>query len=281
MEKKDVRVIETFVKLQLAAEALIGFTADTANGQEISADDQNLIKALEAGNGHASIFTPQAARTFANEWTILKQQASTSTGFSATLFQFKGKDDPARGLTAGQYVLSFRSTEFIDDAVRDNQETNSMEIKEFGWAFGQISDMEKFWAGLREDVHTKGVAVTGYSLGGHLATAFTLMHPDKVSVTYTFNGAGVGDIKGATTAAQVGTGLQTVIKKFDDYRQGIGVESVFTDPVARKMYQAFRAWYSTSQTASAQEIKARVLTDIVKVKTPSCVKPPPPPRAPD
>jgi hypothetical protein len=37
--------------------------------------------------------------------------------------------------------MSFRSTEFIDDAARDNQATNAMEIKEAGFAFGQIRDM--------------------------------------------------------------------------------------------------------------------------------------------
>lgn len=216
----------------------------------VSADD--LILALKFGNGHASKFPDESAKKLLDEWAVVKQQASTSTGFSATLFQFKGKDgeagadDPVRGLTAGQYVLSFRSTEFIDDAVRDNQETNSMEIQKFGWAFGQISDMEKFWSGLKDDVHSKGVSVTGYSLGGHLATAFTLMHSDKVNAAYTFNGAGVGDIKGANTATETGAGLIAVIKKFDDYRRGIGLEETFSDPGAKRLYKEMRDWYAAN-----------------------------------
>ena len=164
MDKKNARVIETYAKLQLAAEALIDVIAKDANGQERAADGVVLIQALKEGNTHASKFTSEAAEKFASEWTVVKQQASTSTGFSATLFRYKGKDgkgDPSLGLMPGQYVLSFRSTEFIDDAVRDNQEKNSMKIKEFGWAFGQIPDMEKFRSGLDEDARSKGVTATG------------------------------------------------------------------------------------------------------------------------
>ena len=42
--------------------------------------------------------------------------------------------------------MSFRITEFLDDNARDNMATNTMELKEFGWAFGQIADMEKWYA---------------------------------------------------------------------------------------------------------------------------------------
>lgn len=45
-------------------------------------------------------------------------------------------------------VLSFRSTEFIDDEVRDSQSSN-VDIKEQGWAFGQIADMEAWYADLK------------------------------------------------------------------------------------------------------------------------------------
>ncbi len=78
-----------------------------------------------------------------------------------------------------------------------------MEITEFGWAFGQISDMEKFWSGLDEDVHSNGVLVTGYSLGGNMATSFAFLckgegtkNPVAVKEVYTFNGAGIGTVTG-------------------------------------------------------------------------------------
>ena len=39
------------------------------------------------------------------------------------------------------------------------------------------------------------LTVTGYSLGGHLATAFNTLYPATSKATYTFNGAGVGRAK--------------------------------------------------------------------------------------
>ena len=47
--------------------------------------------------------------------------------------------------------MSFRSTEFIDDAARDNQATNTFEIKDTGFAWGQIADMEAWYAELKAD----------------------------------------------------------------------------------------------------------------------------------
>jgi hypothetical protein len=100
---------------------------------------------------------------------------------------------------AGELTLSFRSTEFIDDAVRDGKSTNELEIKELGWAFGQIAEMEAWYAQLRADPNLLGGGqnfnVTGYSLGGHLATAFNILRREAggaspILNTYTFNGAG-------------------------------------------------------------------------------------------
>lgn len=94
--------------------------------------------------------------------------------------------------------------------MRDNKATNQLEIKDLGWAFGQISEMEAWYAQLRADPNLlsgKTFNVTGYSLGGHLATAFNILrredfdatgNPDANPVinTYTFNGAGTGAILG-------------------------------------------------------------------------------------
>ena len=121
--------------------------------------------------------------------------------FSGTLFKCT-KEDEALGYHKGELVLSFRSTEFIDDAARDNEATNKLEIKEFGYAFGQIADMEAWYRELNKDpalLKGKNFSVTGYSLGGHLATAFTRMRRDegeqsRISAVYTFNGAGVGEL---------------------------------------------------------------------------------------
>jgi HlyD family secretion protein len=47
--------------------------------------------------------------------------------------------DVFRSKTSGELVLTFRSTEFLDDAARDSEATNKLEIKEKGFAFGQVS----------------------------------------------------------------------------------------------------------------------------------------------
>ena len=124
--------VSTYLKyanLQMAAEALFtdGFSGLIP------------LDVLTTGNNRTSKFTPTQATQFAAEWKVAAHKANTGTGFSGTLFECL-VDDPTRGFVAGQLVLSFRSTEFIDDAARDNQATNTMELKPFGWAFGQIAD---------------------------------------------------------------------------------------------------------------------------------------------
>lgn len=115
------------VSLQMAAEAFL----IKANGDPLEGND--LVSALERGNLHSSRFTAADAENFVSHWRVVAQQDDTSTGFSGTLFECI-LGDPSTGAVIGEKVISFRSTEFIDDAVRDNQETNSSEIKETGWA---------------------------------------------------------------------------------------------------------------------------------------------------
>ncbi|QLH50831.1 MAG: hypothetical protein HWD57_14310 [Candidatus Accumulibacter cognatus] len=182
-----------YASLQMAAEAFI--RDEETNILRDSNED--LTDALKEGNKHTSRFPESEARKFADTWEVLDQRANTPTGFSGTLFR-RVRDDPATGAKAGELVLSFRSTEFIDDTVRDNEATNVKEIKETGWAWGQIADMETWYDELRRDpgkLQGQTFSVTGYSLGGHLATAFHLPHSDDVKEVVTFNGAGVGKVK--------------------------------------------------------------------------------------
>ena len=163
-----------YASLQMAAEALFvskNEAPGTKLGGPLSAE------VLTVGNERASKFTAAQANEFKDDWTVVEQISNTETGFSGTLFRAL-RSDASKGITAGELVLSFRSTEFLDDSARDNQATNSMEIKPFGWAFGQIADMENWYARLRSSGKIPGgvdFAVTGYSLGGHLATAFNLL----------------------------------------------------------------------------------------------------------
>lgn len=196
--------IATYLKyanLQMAAEARLDLFSAT-------------VPALIFGNDRSSKFTQtQADQFIADGWTVVDHKANTSTGFSGTLF---------KNTQTGELVMSFRSTEFADDAVRDNQATNALEIREKGWAFGQIADMETWFAGLKFDGKLDPgvpITITGYSLGGHLATAVNLLHKDDLTAfgaplireTYTFNGAGVGQINAGHT-------LQEVVDTFNQYR---------------------------------------------------------------
>ncbi|MBR6027231.1 MAG: hypothetical protein IK065_06530, partial [Neisseriaceae bacterium] len=183
----------TYANLQIAAEALYGHLTSPAgtiadvskiNGN-LTGEDGYLVK----GNNHSSKFTTTQAEQFAKDWKVVQHIANTKSGFSGTLFEKSN----------GELVLSFRSTEFVEDQVRDCVATNTLEIAETGWAFGQISDMEQWFQNLKKEgliPNGKQITVTGYSLGGHLATAFHILHQDEnlIKNTFTFNGAGVGSV---------------------------------------------------------------------------------------
>ena len=175
-----------YADLQMASEA---FLVSNDPPYALKAD---LLVALKVGNNHASKFTEIQAKQFLLEWEVVAQQPNTGTGFSGTLFKKRGTDE---------LVMSFRSTEFVDDAARDNQATNDLEIKTTGFAWGQIRDMEAWYAQLLQEgkVSPGTFSVTGYSLGGHLATAFNLLHPKAATQVVTFNGAGVGLVKAGET----------------------------------------------------------------------------------
>jgi dienelactone hydrolase len=46
-------------------------------------------------------------------------------------------------------------------------------------------------------------AVTGYSLGGHLASAFNLLYPNQAKQVVTFNGADVGSLEQGVPAQEL------------------------------------------------------------------------------
>ncbi len=189
--------------MQMAAEAFL------IEGDEIAPPPADVSDRLRRGNTHASVFTPSQASQFSSGYEVLAQYRNDpldqsqegdrlQTGFPATLF---------RNRATGELTLSFRSTEFIDDAVRDGKATNELEIKDLGWAFGQIAEMEAWYkntlTGLGGPLVGKSFNVTGYSLGGHLATAFNILRREEfvttptlnpITATYTFNGAGTGAI---------------------------------------------------------------------------------------
>ena len=230
-----------YANLQMASESLFGEDATLGvltPGKTIkgSLSDFDLVN----GNNHASKFPTQLATDFATGWEVVEHKSNTATGFSGTLFRYTGLTDESKGLVNGEQVISFRSTEFIDDAVRDNQVTNAMEIKEHGWAFGQIADM-KLWV---DSLYQNGkidtarfVYVTGYSLGAHVATAFNLLYPNFAQATYTFNGAGVGEILSGS--------LVDIINQFEVQRKNeSGTAFQFADATINSLYADLRQMFN-------------------------------------
>lgn len=204
----------------------------------------NLKTAVIDGNRRSSKFTSQLADKFVAEWSVVAHRENSATGFSGTLFESR---------STGELVLSFRSTEFIDDAVRDNQATNSMEVKAYGWAFGQIADMKDWVESLyAQNKITPGnmLSVTGYSLGGHLATAFNLLYPGASGATYTFNGAGVGSV-------DAGSSLHMVIDDFNRMRSvSADLSTQFVTAEARQVYQRLRTQLKSGAPLTAEHKQA-------------------------
>ncbi|MBK6906213.1 MAG: hypothetical protein IPH08_03430 [Rhodocyclaceae bacterium] len=245
-----------FANLQMAAEALYNFDANKNSNLIPGQDATGLLTAdnLTTGNRHASAFAPTQV-TFSqltDDWAVVEHKSNTTTGFSGTLFKRNG---------ANEFVLSLRSTEFADDAARDNEATNLQEIKAKGWAFGQIADMEDWYAGLKSRI-TGSLSVTGYSLGGHLATAFNLLHPDAAQQVVTFNGAGIGAIAGANDLSSLSTQLTEMIAHFRSLRQQAasanGLIDAFHSEGGRQAYQALRAALAGKDGVPAAGMKALV-----------------------
>ena len=180
MDAPTIAEMLKFSNLQMAAEALYGYS--TRKRDPASMPPGDLLsktghfsgaipsEILRDGNEHASRFVPTEAEKFTGQWVVVDHLSNTTTGFNGTLFFNEAER---------QYVLSFRSTEFIDDALRDSSGTNRLEIVDRGWAFGRIDDMEAWYRQLRDSGKLRAGAhfsVTGCSLGGHLATAFNLLH---------------------------------------------------------------------------------------------------------
>jgi len=70
-----------YADLQMAAEA---FLINKIPPFTLLSDRQQLVAALEAGNGHASKFTSTQANNFLDHWAVVAQQPNTDTGFSGT-----------------------------------------------------------------------------------------------------------------------------------------------------------------------------------------------------
>ena len=136
--QNEISTYLEYAHLQIAAEAFIGKNRGEAyyigSGKEIKEyEGEELADDLIKGNWHSSKFSKTLADEFVKRWKVVRHIGNTGTGFSGTLFEAIA-DNPAAGIKKGQQVLSFRSSEFVDDAVRDSHVTNELEISEKGFA---------------------------------------------------------------------------------------------------------------------------------------------------
>ena len=247
-----------FANLQMAAEAFLQsrprYLSDVG-GVLDSAVDQSFVVMLREGNTHSSRFSASQAAEFSLDWEVIDHKANAplivgGSGFSGTLFRAR-RDAPERGIKIGELVIAFRSTEFLDDNIRDSKATNDLELKDLGWGFGQIAEMQRWYNSLTNADNGTPIippgakfSVLGYSLGGHLATAFNLLlaesgESSRISQTITFNGAGTGGLKAGAT-------LKSVIDRFVALRD-----------LARSSIQSL-PWESAQGSALA--VQAAVLT---------------------
>lgn len=183
----------------------------------------------------ATRMTDLMVTDFGRIWEVIDHLPNTTSGFSATVLRHR---------TNAAYTLSLRSTESRDaidggDVERDSFNGANGQISFDGFAWGQLADLNAYYEQLKAGALATGSAdagaalaaalaaepinVTGYSLGGHLAQVFTLMHPAAVAHTYTFNAAGFGTIDGLDPLTQYGPAILERINTLD---------AVMADPLA-------------------------------------------------
>ncbi len=185
-----------FATQQMAAESYLdGINLSSSNEVEDRLLLGNNHPLLDPSLSGKTRFTNILADQFLGRYQILDHHANDATGFSATLMF---------DTQANSYTLSFRSTESAPVAQSGDRERDlfgaDAEVGAFGFAFGQLAAMEQYYQSLKAGgkLPTGAVLnVTGFSLGGHLATVFTELHASEVNHTYIFNGAGRGHVPGA------------------------------------------------------------------------------------
>ncbi|MEO7860994.1 MAG: hypothetical protein ABIU05_11205 [Nitrospirales bacterium] len=221
MPQTNTTIWLQFALQQMAAESYLdGFALSNTN---------EVIRRLKFGNNNATSlglgnpddspvlsgntrFTTIQAQQLTQHYQIVNHHANDATGFSATLF---------KDTTTNTYTLSFRSLEYqnqVDggDWERDGLPGAAGEIAGTGFAIAQLVSMERYYRELKADPNNLPTGailnVTGYSLGGHLATVFTQLHANDIAATYTFDGAGRGGINGGTSGLSETERIQEMLQ---------------------------------------------------------------------
>ena len=148
-----------------------------------TADNTAIYKSAAVGMADAQ------ATQFNLDWAVLEQSASDPvTGFSAVLLQRKDSS----GNAVGEKVLAIAGTDSVADL-----------LSNLGIALGrtvtdvlQYGALESFYTKLTQPGGKLGsneaFTITGHSLGGFLAQAFTARRATVITAAYTFNAPGLG-----------------------------------------------------------------------------------------
>ena len=188
-----------------------------------SGDVEAALKNTEDGNN----FSATQAAEFVTHWRVVDHQPETTSGFSATLFQ-RIDTDPESGLKAGDYVFAIRGTKDRADVaadfgdiggdgiaiaqgvdllnflnrltVRAGDPLYEYDISEsylpfalFRIPIGILGSVSVTQSGVATQdglLAGKPFAVSGHSLGGHLALIASRLKPAQVTDVYTYNAPG-------------------------------------------------------------------------------------------
>lgn len=218
----DIAKRYEFALQQIAAESYLDLDGVSMDNNNPKNHDE-IIKRLNNGNNRdfvedkkgATRMTTSQTSDFLDKYEIIDHLPNTDSGFSATLIRNK---------TTQEFTLSFRSTEYRPEKEGGDHKHDAqgadIDIPFAGFAYAQLRDMETYYTHLKlgESLNQKtgkwepsdrltgfkaqfggdhpardALNITGYSLGGHMATVFTETHANEVKQTYTFNAVGRGD----------------------------------------------------------------------------------------
>ncbi|MGV8894808.1 MAG: calcium-binding protein [Burkholderiaceae bacterium] len=173
------------------------------------------------------------ATTFASTYTVLAQSTPATNGFSATLFLNNQTGQKTLAIRGTDISLADFATDFVDVAI-------------LGGVFAQeqYASLNGFYQQLIVQgalTSSEAFSVSGHSLGGFMAQAFSVDHSSNVTQTYTYNAPGIGGAVaevlswlGATNASIAAANILNVQASGPTVIAGLGtllgnIQPVFTE----------------------------------------------------
>ncbi|MBI1395849.1 MAG: hypothetical protein GC151_07700 [Betaproteobacteria bacterium] len=169
--------------------------------------------------------------------TLVAQLPNDPSGLSVTVL--RSNIDP------GEYTVAFRSSEFPEQSFGGDRSRDifgaDLEILEDGFAWGQLAAADGWFGemlqtgGLLADATS--IHLTGYSLGGHIATVLTELHPEAVASTWVFNASGRGAVASGHSIAQLLGAYEALLDDPDAEIPGITFARP-NDPISEALHAA-------------------------------------------